>query len=135
MARDGTKTGGKDFQIGNAGGPGKPKLPDDVKQARKLNKIEFERVLNEAIHLNGFEIKTRLSDPTTPAIEMLILKIIAMGINKGDERRLNFILDRLIGQVKTKVSIDGGEDNQPVGISIAIKERLKLLKGDESNNG
>ena len=37
----GKKTGGRDFELGNAGGPGQPPVPSDLVEARKINKIEF----------------------------------------------------------------------------------------------
>lgn len=120
------------FQPGESGNPnGRPPLPEDIRQARKLNKIELERVLNEYIYLNASEIKARLQDTTTPALELMVGKIIAESIKKGDERRLSFLLDRLIGAVKTKVSVDGGEDGEPVGVRVHrdVIERIEQIEG------
>ena len=95
----GVKTGGRDFEPGQSGNPaGRTPLPEDIKQGRKLNRIELERVLNELIYLTPKEIKARVSSPETPAIEVLAGMIIAKAIQSGDYLRFNFILDRLVGK-------------------------------------
>lgn len=102
------------FKPGISGNPsGRPALPEEIKEARKINKIEFERVLNEMIYMNLSELKSRADNPETPVVELLVAKILAEGIKRGDEKRLGFILDRLIGPVKTKVALEGGDENAP----------------------
>ena len=44
----GKKSGGKDWTPGN-GGPGRPKLPEDVREIKKLNIAEMERILNHCM--------------------------------------------------------------------------------------
>lgn len=134
----GKKTGGNDFKPGTSGNPnGRPRLPDDIKAARKLNKVELERLLNRYIHMPISEIQRLLKIPIesneTPSIEVLIAKIVAEGIKRGDEKRLGFLLDRLIGPVKMKVSLDGGEDGSPVKMAVEktdLVERIEQLKGE-----
>lgn len=107
------------FKPGQSGNPnGRPPLPPDLKGARQLNKIELERMLNECIYLSASEIKSQLQDPTTPAIRLIVLKIVGEAISKGDEKRLNFLLDRLIGAVKKEIDL-GGE-----GIEIVIRDYM-----------
>lgn len=128
MGTYGVKTGGRDFKPGESGNPdGRPKLPEDIKEARKLNKIELERILNEYMHMPLKDIQARANLPDTPAFEVLLAKIIAEGIKKGDEKRLGFLLDRVVGPVKAKLSLDGGEDEKgdakPLRVELA--ERIK----------
>lgn len=129
------------FKPGQSGNPlGQPKLPRDIVEARKLNRVEFERVLNRYIHLSPIEIKEVAENPVTPALEVLVAKIIFMGIKNGDEKRLGFILDRLGIVVKQKISLDGGEDSdgnaKPLQIQrVDLLDRIKQLgeaikKGD-----
>lgn len=73
-------------------------MPDDIKEARKLNRIELERVLNEYIYLNKSEIMARVKANDTPALEVMIGTIIAKAATSGDHTRLNFLLDRLVGK-------------------------------------
>ncbi len=96
----GTKTGGRNFVVGNAGGPGAPKVPDDIKKARKLNRIEFERILNKYIHVKLGDLHGIIKDPHTEVLDGIVCKILSKGFNEGDPRRLEFVIDRLIGKVQ-----------------------------------
>jgi hypothetical protein len=97
----GKKTGGRDIKEGEVLNPnGRPKLPDDIKEARKLNKLEFERIVNKYLYMKKEEITEALRDPDTPAIEMAVAQLIVKGITLGDPVRLNFLLERLLGKVK-----------------------------------
>lgn len=112
------KTGGRDFPPGVSGNyKGRPKVPEDLKTARWLNKIELERILNEYAYLPRPELEERLTLPSTPPIELAVGRLWIETIDRGDERRLGFIIDRLVGPVKAKISLDGGEDGQPINIS------------------
>lgn len=96
MAR-GKKTGGRDFQVGNKGGPGRPMVPLDLKEARSINRIEFQRVLNKFMYMNGDEINDSLKSKQLPMLEMIVAKILAKAFNEGDQRRLEFVIQNLIG--------------------------------------
>lgn len=104
MAR-GKKTGGKDFVPGNVHGKGRPKVPDDVKEARKLNQVEFERVANKYLYLTRDELKEAAEDPDTTVIELLVSSIIVKAVEKGDQMRLEFLLNRLIGRVVDRIEV------------------------------
>jgi hypothetical protein len=128
----GQKTGGKDFKPGESGNPnGRPTIPEDIKQARKLNRTELERILNEFCSLSLVDLKARVESKTANVLEVLIGKILAEGIRKGDERRLDFILSRIpsIGPMRQKISLDGGEDKngEPEPLQIELKERIAQL--------
>jgi hypothetical protein len=127
------------FKPGESGNvSGRPAIPEDIKEARKLNKIEMERVLNHFISMTGQELKAYMGRPETTALELMVGKVVAIAIQKGDEKRLGFILDRLGFVVKQKHSHDGGEDNSPIGLTVAkiqIEERIKqLLEGKNGKN-
>lgn len=106
MAR-GRKTGGRDFQKGQPGGPGRPRLPDDIKQSRALTKIELERILNKFMFLSIKEIDAISKDTTSIAIESVVASIVLKAVAFGDQQRLNFVLDRLIGKVKEVLDVNG----------------------------
>lgn len=105
----GKKTGGKSFKKGESGNPnGRPSLPDDVKEAREINKIELERILNKYIHMTFKQIQKVCADDATPVLDLMICKIIGEAIKKGDQVKLGFILDRLpVGPVKKTINLDG----------------------------
>jgi hypothetical protein len=114
----GKKTGGRDFKPGVVTNPnGRPKLPEELKAARALNKQELERLLNEYLSMPIQEIKAKASDPTTPSLHVIVAKIVAEAISKGDQQRLGFLLDRLIGPVPKSLDVKSEE-----GLVLVVKD-------------
>lgn len=91
-------------------------MPIDLKESRALNKIEFERVLNKFMHMSGPEINAALKSSTLPMVELIVAKILAKAFNEGDQRRLEFVIDRLIGKAPI-------EAPQPPGPSLFEKSQ------------
>lgn len=122
----GKKTGGRNFEPGVVTNPnGRPKLPEDIKEARKLNKEEIERLLNSYLGLTQEELKSKLQDPKTPTLELLMARIVVEAIKKGDERRLDFLLNRLIGPVPKSLDVKS-EDGS--GFRVVIEDYVKKNK-------
>lgn len=120
------------FKKGQSGNPsGRPKLPEDVVEGRKLNKIEVARIFNRLINMPATELKDVLTNPDTKAMELIVGKIIAEGIKHGDAARLNFILDRMIGKVVDKVELSGEIKNEVTVVDKDVNERIKSIKGEE----
>ncbi len=105
------KTGGKDWVKGQSGNPkGRPPVPEHLRIARKMNKAKFQEILQKYIHCSVGELKETLLDPKSTAIELSVVKILHESILKGDQKRLEFILDRLIGKVRNELDVTtGGE--------------------------
>ena len=92
------------FQKGQSGNPGgRTKMPPEVKEARKLNRQTMELALNKFLHWETDKLAEFLRDKSNPVLEMIIAKILLESMVKGDQIRLNFIFDRLIGKVSEKV--------------------------------
>lgn len=99
-----TKIPGRPFPPGVSGNPGgRPKLPDDIKEARAMNQVEVARTLDRFLNLTREQLRARLADSSASALDHLIGSIIVKGIHHGDQRRLDFLLDRIIGKVPTQV--------------------------------
>src|SRR5687768_16998427 len=97
------------YKPGQSGNPGgRPRLPEDIKEARQLNRVEFERVANKFLYMTAVEIQAAVRAPETTGLELMVGSIIAKGIKNGDHQRLSFVLDRLIGRVKETIAIEGG---------------------------
>lgn len=104
----------KPWQPGESGNPsGRPALPEDIKEARKLNAVELERTLNKIIWMKKGEIKTLISDPDTPAFESLIASIVVKGISGGDHMRAEWVVSRLVGKLKEHYE-HTGSNGQPL---------------------
>lgn len=88
------------FKPGNPGGPGRPrKKPKDVKQ-KKMNKTEAEALLNKFLQYDIEDLEIILKDKKRSVMEHMIGRICMMAIKHGDHKRLDFMLDRLVGRVK-----------------------------------
>ena len=97
---------GKRFKPGQSGNPGgKVKIPDDIKEARKLTQLDLERVINSLLYLTKEALQAKIKDPQTPMIEMIAASIMAQAAVKGDHMRLDFILQRMIGKVKDQLEV------------------------------
>lgn len=92
------------FKKGQSGNPGgRIKLPEDVKQAKNMNRVELERTLNRLVHMTPMQLKEILNAPNTPVFEVMIAQIVTKAAQQGDHMRLNFLLDRMVGKVKEHI--------------------------------
>ncbi len=121
----GIKTGGRNFPKGHKFATGRPPLPDDVKESRKLTQAELERCINKYLYLGAAELKKIYEKPSTLALDKVIIKIITMAITKGDHVRLDFVLNRVIGKVPEKMNMSGSLNSkvQVEFIGSKIKEK------------
>src|SRR6266581_3752396 len=91
---------GRPFAKGEIHNPrGRPKIPQELKLAKKLRRATFEIVGHRYIMLPVKQLRVRHKDENLPAIDVLVISIILQAIKHGDSARLNFLLDRLIGRV------------------------------------
>ena len=110
----GFKSGGRGFKKGQSGNPnGSPSK--NITKARKLNKVLVTELLNKFINMSMKDLIVFIrnnvpnSKDTTafkgddPVIETMLASILVKAIQEGDQNRLNFIFDRLIGKVTDKV--------------------------------
>ena len=95
------------FQKGNTYAPGRPKLPEEVKQMRRLSTEEYTRVANKLMYVPMSELLEIAKDPQTVALEAMLAKIMLTAFNKGDARRLTEIFNRLLGKPPEVVHVSG----------------------------
>ncbi len=119
----GKKTGGKDFGLGGAAGPGRPALPSDIKDARSLNRQEVERTINSFLYMNKVDIEKKLSDKTTTMLEALVGSIILKALATGDQNRMNFLIEQVLGSLPKNYNIR----NYSELTDEAIDQKLKNL--------
>lgn len=103
----GRKTGGRDFQPGHLAlkGGGRPLIPDDLKNVKKVTTEQAERLITRLMEMNEVELKALCKDPATPAMHVIIGNIILKGMSGGDTQRMEFLFNRTIGRVLDKVQI------------------------------
>ena len=96
----------KRFKPGQSGNPGgRPKVPGDILEARKLNQAELERIINKYLYMDRESVKAAISSPTTPMMELMVASIVAQAAQKGDQQRLDFVLNRIVGKVKDQLEV------------------------------
>lgn len=105
----GKKTGGRNFEVGHPPMGGRPRLPDDVKEARALTRADLDRHLTRFMAMGPNELAEVRKNPNSTMLELLIISVMTHGVNKGDQQRLGFLLERLssIGKVKERVEVSG----------------------------
>lgn len=134
------------FQKGQSGNPnGVLPLGDDLKEARKLTRHEFERMINKYLFMSVSEIQDRLKNQDSygiTMIEALILSGLAMAYKEGDTKRLDFYLDRTLGRVVMKhhVVTEVDESNRLPPVKLTEEEKLQMIEAykkkvlDQMNN-
>lgn len=95
--------GVRGFIKGHSLSKGRPPKPSEVKLAEKVSKNEVMLCLSKFMRLSTDELTLIAEDTSRPAMENWIAKICIMGMEKGDQFRLDFIFNRLIGKVTDKI--------------------------------
>ena len=133
----GKKTGGKDFQPGQSGNPkGRPPLPDDLKRARALLKEDFERCAHQLLQMTHQQLDELLKDKTSNLLQLMVAGIMGKAISQGDQVRLNFLLDRIIGPLPKSVELSapGGERLFPEFSDDDLTEALLVVRKIKGGN-
>lgn len=82
-------------------------LPLELKEARRLNANKVEEILYKYMDSTADELLQAMQNPLTPAIELVVIKVLKEAIKNGDHHRLDFLLNRTIGKVPDKTLIAG----------------------------
>ena len=93
------------FQVGNKFGKGRPLIPDDLKEVKKITQDEAERLITRMMSLTASDLVALIKDPQTPAMHGIIGNIILKGLQGGDTQRMEFLFNRTIGRVLDKVQV------------------------------
>ena len=122
----GKYTGGKKFGTDQPVpvSPGRPKQDPEIREIKKLTRTAFEELVYKFTGMPLADLKKRLTNPETTTLELMVGMVIKEGIVRGDQQRLNFILDRTFGKVKEQIE-HSGEDGGPIKL---IVEDLRVIK-------
>lgn len=100
----GAKSGGRDFEKGNPGGPGTPPLPEEIRKMATLTKKEALAILGEYLQKPYHQLEAILEDKSRRAFDHVTAAIITKAV-EGDSRYLREMLDRLYGKVTDKIEL------------------------------
>ncbi len=112
---------GRRFEPGVSGNPsGKKPLPKDLRDASRLTAEEFIGLCNRFLKMTMPELlavtgTAQNPNVTSTMLEMLVASIIRKSLNEGDPRRLDFLLNRIIGEVQKRLELTG-KDGQPISL-------------------
>lgn len=114
------------FLPGHPGGPGRPPLPDDIREAAKNLRTVFIQAVVKLWPMPPNELKEYLMRPDTPSSEVQIGTLIAKGMELGCPKRLELILLRTIGRVPFQLTDDPNHNPKQITQSDVI-ELLKQI--------
>jgi len=126
----GKKTGGRNFKPGQSGNPSGQKNMG-MANARKISVLVFSEIVTKYMNLTLEQVNDHFKDPQTPALDLIVLKILYEGIKKGDQIRLGFLLERTIGKVKDVIDHTSSDKSMSPGTKVDIssltKDELKVM--------
>lgn len=103
-----------------------------LNQAKKMNKAKFMELLIKYLDMSLSELKVAKSNKKTPALDRIVIAVILQAISRGDYKRLDFLMDRIIGKSEQKMDITtAGKtiNTSPIDVSKLSDEQLANLKG------
>lgn len=98
---------------------GRPALPEDIRAASKLTAKEFIELGTKFMHMPVGQLAKIRDDEKSSAMERMLASIVHKAIDEGDQKRLDFLLDRLIGKVTQQYKLD--MPNIPVVQQVVLK--------------
>lgn len=81
-------------------------LPPELKEARLMNANKVEETLYKYMSSPLETLQAVMKDPTTPAMDLVVIKILTEAIRTGDHNRLDFLLTRTIGKSIDRIQVD-----------------------------
>ena len=75
----------------------KDKISREIVELRRLSRQLFEAKVNELFFITKDELIEKIEDPSASVIDLWLARSIADGIESGDIKTLQFLLDRTIG--------------------------------------
>lgn len=111
----------KHFQPGNRANPsGAPKLPAELRQARRENMEGLIRIIHTYVSMTKEQATTRLQGPEALLLEEMIMGQINRA-SEGDSRSFQFLIEVMCGKIPES-------DETPTADSMTPEEKLELME-------
>jgi hypothetical protein len=114
-------------------GPGRPKLYPSEKGAKVMNQMDLLRHCNDLVNMGTAELSALMKDPNQPVIRVAVASILLHGIKKGDQAKIEMVLNRLVGKVRDVVDLTSSDGTMTpaknIDVSKLSEEDLLKLKG------
>ena len=96
----------KQFKKGETANPkGRPQMLPEMHLMETISKQEIKMLLTRMLRMPVAELKAMLNDETKPAHEMAIARLVGTALARGDEKRMEFIYNRLVGKVREEHNV------------------------------
>lgn len=101
------------YKKGQTGNPkGRPPLPDEVKQARKINQAVFQDILSKYSNSSYEDLILLSNDKSVPAIELIVIRSLVWSLSKKDNTgSREFIIERMCGKVAQSMNLNANVSN------------------------
>lgn len=120
---------GKRFKPGQSGNPkGRTPIPEDVKAARKLTSVEFDRAVGRLLFVSRERLEEIANDEKEPVLDSLVARILLKGIKESAKAELNYFVERALGKVPEGLNVSG---NLNSSITEFIASRKRAQPSDE----
>lgn len=113
------------FVVGWKGGPGRPKLPEDIREFRKAVGSNFAGILCELMTVNQGKLHQIHCSPDASVTELICARFLQQAIKEGDVQRMTLLLDRFVGVLPKTVELQESQSKETREVS--EKDREKLL--------
>lgn len=105
MARNGIKTGGRNFLPGNCANPnGPPEIPPDLKHLRTLNYKAIEEVCKFVMAKDMVSLEVAAKSTTLPALVAGFANMALKGF-RGDKGAMQLVMAYAVGLPKAKLEV------------------------------
>lgn len=124
------KPRGRPFQKGHKFSKGQHQITSDERQAREMNVLEFMRIANKYLYCSVEELLAVSKDTSIPVVEAIVVRVLLIAGQNGDERKLEFVLNRVLGKVADKIdhSNKDGTMSGAARVVITLPENGKAKK-------
>ncbi len=120
----------KPWVKGQSGNPkGRTPMPPHLRRAKRMNKVDFQELLQKYVTYSKAQLIELAENDELPAMDLIVTRVLLEAIIHGDEKRLGFILDRLIGKLPSHIDLSGSiETTKKVDLSLLSTEELENME-------
>lgn len=86
-------------------GKGRLKMPEDLRGLKRMNQRDVELLFNKFMDKSARELVAFTKDLSNTTKEVIVARILVEAIRHGDQNKLEFILNRLIGKPKEVIEM------------------------------
>ncbi len=117
------------FKAGKSGNPtGITSLPPELRAIKSLTPREVARVIAKFWRLDIDTLQTEIKGMKLSVGEMAIASIFANAIKHGEEKKLNFLLDRAIGRIQVAEEHDEDIIARQELQGISTEELIRMMR-------